>query len=508
MQRALGPLAGFVLLAACASAPVGARVGGVGDAEPPPQPTAADGLRGLGYTIRIDPELTRISVELCFRGKAPERLVYGSRPGVLFVRDPEVIAEGGIRLPRPRSLPLVDDHIRVGALPEDACIAYGVDLRAALEHDHLLVAYPCDGGLVTSTELFLWRPPRRAAGLPVTARFELPAGMGASLPWQPDPSGEHRYVLDESAFAFTGHAMFGKLTERTLPLPSSTLTTASPGGFSAEQLDLIARWLENAGRVVSMPAGRFPVSRVQVIVVPTSPNVFPIRFGHTGRSGGASILIFMPTDVDRTSLREDWIAIHEFSHLLHPFVRREDAWLSEGLATYLQEVLRVRAGMLSEADAWRRMYEGAALGRSGEGGLAAETRRMPYAGNYQRVYWAGAAIALMADVELRRRTQGRMSLDTALAGLLERPGLMQRPASAATLIRALDEATGGTTFRDVAARFLEGEKLPELSALYRKLGLLDARGKLGVRVHAPLSWVRDAITAPAPERASLPLAGS
>jgi hypothetical protein len=397
-------------------------------------------------------------------------------------------------LSAPRPLRVVDQQIELGRLRAPACVAYDLDLAGALHGGRSLLAYPCDGALVTSTELFLWRPPRRAAGLAVPVRFELPAGMQVSLPW---PEREGAYVLDESAFAFTGHAMFGRFERQQVQVPSGTIQLDMPAGFDQTRRAWLARWLANAGEVVSLATGRFPVREAQVIVLPTQGSFF--RFGHTGRSGGASILLFMPSDIELASLREDWIAIHEFSHLLHPFVRREDAWLSEGLATYLQEVLRVRAGMLDADSAWRRMYDGAALGRDAPGNLPSETLRMAHAANYQTVYWAGAAIALMADVELRRRSQGRASLDSALAALAEQPELMQASASAESLLGALDRASGDSAFRDVAARYLKGRELPDLTELYRELGLREERES------APLAWVRDAIMAKRRERAELPL---
>jgi predicted metalloprotease with PDZ domain len=211
----------------------------------------------------------------------------------------------------------------------------------------------------------------------------------------------------------------------------------------------------------------------------------------------------MPDDIGPESLRNDWIAIHEFSHLLHPFVQREDAWLSEGLATYLQEVLRVRAGMMSADEAWRRLYEGAALGRDADGSLSSETQRMPYAGNYRTVYWAGAAIALMVDVELRRRSEGRESLDSALASISRRTDLMSKPATAESLLAGLDASLGGRTCSDVAQPYIAGRGLPDLTDMYRQLGLLDATApmptswpvQLKQSANAPLAWIRDAIMA-------------
>lgn len=475
---------------------------------PPPAAAVAETPRGLEYHFRADAELARMSVELCLKGAAPQRLVYGSQPSAEFLRDPRLISEAGQVLATPRVLRVIDGQIDLSGVDTDACLEYAIDLRAAITNGRSLVAYPCHHGLATSTELFLWRPPRRAAGFTARARFDLPQGIGVSVPWAEEGGV---YTLDETAFSFTGHALFGRFWRKDIEVPSATISIVSPDGYSAAQRSAITAWLTNAGNVVSLATGRFPVDRAQVIVLPTGG----FRFGHTGRSGGASILFLMPDDIGLENLRADWIAIHEFSHLLHPFVVREDAWLSEGLATYLQEVLRVRAGMLTAEDAWRRLYEGAALGRAADGSLTSETQRMPYAGNYRMVYWAGAAIALMVDVELRKRSAGRESLDSALAGLSKRPEFMAKPASAADLLAALDASVGGRTCRDVAQPYLGGRALPDLAALYRQLGLLDAAApatqsetvQLKQSGNAPLAWVRDAIMAVREERAHQPFGG-
>jgi hypothetical protein len=467
----------------------------VAEAAARPQPSAAEGteLRRLEYRIRADAELTRLSVELCMQGGAPPRLVYGSQPSVEFLRDPRLTSEAGAVLASPRPLRVAGGQIELAGVGADACLEYAIDLRAAVTNGRSLVAYPCKRGLVTSTELFLWRPPRRAAGLIAHARFELPEGIRVSVPWK-----EHTGVfkLDETAFSFTGHALFGRFWRETISVPAATLTVVSPDGYDDVQRKAIVNWIARAGNVVSLATGRFPTDRAQVIVLPTGG----FRFGHTGRSGGASILFFMPDDVAPGDLGTDWIAIHEFSHLLHPFVQRDGAWLSEGLATYLQEVLRARAGMLRPMDAWRRLYEGASLGRDADGNLTSETQRMPYAGNYRTVYWAGAAIALMIDVDLRTRSEGRSSLEKALAVVSQRADVMRRPATAESLLAALDEAVGGRTCREVAKRYLEGRALPDLAGLYRQMGLLEAKPEGGESallatpsMNAPLGWVRAAI---------------
>jgi hypothetical protein len=450
--------------------------------------TQRQGLRALHYTFGLDAKLSTLSARLCFEGGAPAQLVCGAAKSTDLLHDPVLELANG----QTRTLQREQHLIKLDDVAANSCIDYRIDVSAALENDSLMLAYPGEQSLLVGVELFLWRPAKRPPNLTTTVRFVLPEGMQVSTPW-PEQAGE--YALDESAFAFTGHLVFGQFAREQVAVPGSKLDVVVMNGFAEPTRSLIDPWLATSAAAVSQPMGTFPAVHVQVIVVPTSPSTFPIHFGHTGRSGGGSIVLFMPTDMDAKAFREDWIAVHEFSHLLHPFVQRGDAWLSEGLATYLQEVLRVRAGLLPEQQAWRRLYEGAQLGRATDQSLAQETHRMAFAGNYQRVYWAGAAIALMADVELRRKTAGKVSLDTVLTKLVhDRVGTWQG-LTAAELLRAMDERAGVAVFQDIAGRYLSGGRLPDLSALYEQLGLLDGSGALVDRKIAPLSWVRDAIMA-------------
>jgi hypothetical protein len=391
-----------------------------------------------------------------------------------------------------------DGYLQLGAAAVDSCVRYAVDVQAALDLDALMLAYPGERSLLLGSELFLWRPPRRSSGLQARLRLALPPAVQASVPWRPAPDGDG-YLLDESAFAFTGHVVLGELELQPVAAPGGALRAVILPGFSERARALIGPWLTRSAAMASAPGARFPVPDAQVIVVPTSPSRWPIHFGHTGRSGGASIVLFLPTDVAETQLTSDWIAVHEFSHLWHPFIRREDAWLSEGLATYLQEVLRVRAGALPAGAAWQRLSEGAALGRDTARTLEEETRRMPFEHNYQRVYWAGAAIALMLDVELRRQSQGAVSLPQLLARLREEPQFFTRALGAAELLRELDRLSGRPLCEPLAARYLHGS-LPDLGALYQELGLTGAP-------EAPLAWIRDAIMSAPAAHASQPTRG-
>jgi hypothetical protein len=464
-----------------------------------PLPAARAARDALAYTVTLDAGGKRLDVVLCFEGRMPERLVYGTRAAVPFLLQPELQLPDGQRA----ELPLRDGIMQLPAQAHAGCVSYGVDVQGALDRDALMLAYPGERSLLLAAELFLWRPQTRSPQLQSRLRFVVPEGMQVSAPWRELP--DHAFVLDESAFAFTGHVVLGELDAQKLPVPGSQLRVATLRGFPERASALIPQWLTRAAQAASLPGARFPVPDTQVIVVPTSPSSFPIFFGHTGRSGGASIVLFLPTDVDAATLQADWIAVHEFSHLWHPFIRREDAWLSEGIATYWQEVLRARAGLISREQVWQRLYEGAELGRQASQSLTEETLRMPHAHNYQIVYWAGAAIALMLDVELRASSEGRLSLDLVLSRLRERPEWFTRARTARELLQAFDQIAALPVCAALAKRHMHGE-LPQLKSLFEQLGV--ALGpQAPTRTAAPLAWVRDAILAsPDDAAAARPLA--
>lgn len=470
-------------LSGCTSAPAARPAAAAQPAAMPGAPSA------LEYTIGLDAAFSTISVRLCMQGAAPGSLVYGSPSSMPFVRAPRVLDTQGAAANSggARALTLAADRIMLDGVGRDACVAYDIDLARVLAEQGLRLGYQARGAIVTGVELFLFRPPQRAPGLRASARFVLPGDMQVSVPW---PERDGHYVLDERAFAFTGHVAFGRFAREQVPVPGGVLDVALLEGFPAATRALVAAWLSTAGEVVAGATGVFPARSTQVIVVPTPAGPRAIRFGHTGRSGGPSILLFMPDDSDLAALREDWIAVHEFCHLLHPFVRREDAWLSEGLATYLQDVLRTRAGLLTPELLWRRMYEGSMLGTQASGTLEEETKIMPTAGNYQRVYWAGAAIVLMADVQLRRRSHGQESLDSVLAGLAALRDAAERPYSAQDLLSQMDAIAKQQVFAELGILYARAASFPRLEPLYRELGVRDDGRNAPA---APLSWIRDAV---------------
>ena len=205
----------------------------------------------------------------------------------------------------------------------------------------------------------------------------------------------------------------------------------------------------------------------------------------------------LPVNADLNGLLHDWVAVHEFSHLLHPFIVHQDAWLPEGLATYFQEVLRVRAGMESEGDAWRRLYEGARRAQdSADRSLAEESADMFASASFKTVYWGGASFALRADVELLRRSAGRLSLEGALKQLAPVWARDPRPRSADEVIADIDAVAGAPMLAPLMRRWVDGPKLPDLDELYARVGVSVDGADVRFEPDAVDAWIRHRIMRP------------
>ena len=185
--------------------------------------------------------------------------------------------------------------------------------------------------------------------------------------------------------------------------------------------------------------------------------------------------------------------MHEFSHLLVPYISSRDRWLSEGLATYYQNVLRARRGILTEREAWQSMHEGFQRGvKATHGGSLAEATRSGWRSTI-RVYWSGAAMMLMADMQLRESSGGQQSLDTALKSLSWCCMANGKTWRAHEILRKLDELTGSRIFSGLYNKYVHEESFPDLSDTWKHLGVNTHHGQVKLLDDAPMVNVRSDI---------------
>ncbi|RYD15967.1 MAG: hypothetical protein EOP90_03970 [Lysobacteraceae bacterium] len=335
----------------------------------------------------------------------------------------------------------------------------------------------------------------------VLVRVELPDGVALSAPWVPLAPGDGaaRYRIPRTPDAWMGRIALGRFQTRALRLPGGTLHVALLGHPDATQRERLLAWLGRVGDVAVRAFGRLPIGDVQVLVAPVGAQRDAVVFGQSLRGQGNGLTLFVDVAQPSSAFEQDWIAPHELSHLFHPSLGERGAWLAEGLATYYQNVLRARAGLMSPEHAWRAFEAGFARGRDASRGsalptLEAASTRMGEDRAYMRVYWSGAAFWLGAELEWRRR--GLPALDARLQAFAQCCLDPPRSWTPRDFVGRLDRLGGGDVLAPMFESWRVRTDFPRTDALHAALGLRHAGDALRLDDGAAFRQLREAIMHP------------
>lgn len=248
----------------------------------------------------------------------------------------------------------------------------------------------------------------------------------------------------------------------------------------------ILQWVTRSAQIVAHYYDRFPTSRLRVRVIPEDGG--GVRSGKTWGYNGGFIRAQVGREVTEDQLSNDWVLVHEMTHLALPEIGDEHSWLSEGLAVYVEGVARVQAGNRTQSDVWseeiRSMPRG--LPQPGDRGL-------DHTHTWGRTYWGGAMFCLLADVEIHRRTQNRLGLQDAVRAIAKESGGLATDWPIERVLKTGDAAVGVPVLEELYAQMKDTPVTPDLMGLWRKLGVEPDGSTVHLTDDAPLAQVRQSI---------------
>jgi hypothetical protein len=281
-----------------------------------------------------------------------------------------------------------------------------------------------------------------------------------------------------------------RLPDTSLSVDGGTIDLVFADGAPGLDRTLITDWIRTSAKAVSTYFGGFPVSHVRLMVI--ADNGRSINGTTFGSPQGSFIRLRVGTLADAATLKEDWVLVHEMTHLALPQLPRWALWLQEGNATYVEPIARAQAGQLGVAEVWKWTLDDmpGAQPKPGDSGLNA-TR------DHQRIYWGGAAFWLVADVRIRERTHNRIGVQTALRAIDRASGGNTGEWTVDQLVATGDAATGGHELADLYAQMGTGGTPVDIDTLLKQLGTSVTGGNVVFDDSAPLAAIRRQITAPA-----------
>jgi hypothetical protein len=250
--------------------------------------------------------------------------------------------------------------------------------------------------------------------------------------------------------------------------------------------DAIRGWIRRSANIVAGYYGRFPTTRLTVRVIAEAGD--GVHGGKSFANPDAFIRVQVGREVTQAQLLADWVLVHEMTHLALPDTGEAHAWLSEGIATYVEGVARVQAGNRSEADVWSEEIR-----QMPRGMPQPDDRGLDHTHTWGRTYWGGAMFCLLADVEIRKQSHNRFGLQDALRAVARASGGLAADWPIERVLRTGDGALGTTTLEDLYTQMKDSPVTPDLMGLWQQLGIEPDASSVRLSDSAPLAEVRRAI---------------
>jgi hypothetical protein len=265
-----------------------------------------------------------------------------------------------------------------------------------------------------------------------------------------------------------------------------TITVELARAAPALDRNALLAWVRHSAGAVAAFYGRFPVAETRLVVSPKAGR--GVSGGRTWADDGGLIRIRVGESTTAEDYADDWVLVHEMTHLALPSLPEDQEWLEEGLATYVESLARAQAGGLSAEAVWAGFARGMPNGLPQAG-----DRGLDHTHTWGRTYWGGALFCLLADLEIRRRTENRLGLQDALRAILA-TGNMETESTVEPLLAIGDRAVGVPVLTELYERMKDQPAPTDLGALWRRLGIVR-EGK-GVRFveDAPEAGLRRAMT--------------
>lgn len=449
------------------------------------RPTSAAPL-AWRYIVKLA-SLDRASVQLELAGVRTQRVCVDMSGAGRFVRRVEQLLAGGkiqALTARDECWTLADTGSQPSRLRYEYDLAAAADAFGSADYVQRL------GDAVTfSDEAVLLRPDPLPKGNPspaIEVEFALARGIELTTPWLRLPGPVPRFRLDAAQYDGGSYITVGRFRSLgSIALPHSSVELFLIGQAKASD-QALRTWIEQAARLSDDFYRELMPASIHIVLFAMSGHSGPGVFGTVMRPLRPSLVIYFGAEAAQLSLHDDWLAPHEIFHVGNPLLKYKIPWLAEGVTTYYQDVLRGRAGALSVEETWSDLWEGFYRHCQTDGpSLRTESAQLRRTHHYTRVYWGGACMLALIDIDIRIRSQGKRSLDDVLREM-RRKSLTQ-PLDEDDVIRSFTQAT----MQGLLTRYLDLSGPLPVREVLRSIGVEPiSPSRVQLRDDAPFASIR------------------
>jgi hypothetical protein len=259
-----------------------------------------------------------------------------------------------------------------------------------------------------------------------------------------------------------------------------------PSNFKLPREKLMT-WVRRGANAVSQYFGKFPVQKAVIKIQPVRGD--EVGFATADFEGDTGIIeIPVGVEISEAQLKDDWVLIHEMVHFAFPLVDDNNRWVAEGMATYVEPIVRMRAGITTPAELWGEFASDMKRGLP-RGGRAADASF----DTRDRTYYGGAMFCFLVDLQIRQETNKKKGLEDALRAILRAGGNITSDWEPIDALRIGDRAVGTHALESNYQAMKHRPVSPNLPAIWKQLGVRLQGREAIFDDRAPLAAVRLAI---------------
>jgi hypothetical protein len=173
--------------------------------------------------------------------------------------------------------------------------------------------------------------------------------------------------------------------------------------FNADQQNVLRQWLSFGINATRSTLGVYP--KPLELYIYSRPSNQPVPWAHTQRDKPESIHFYVDARFTAQQFIDDWTVYHELAHLAIPFVGEDNAWFSEGFASYMQYQIMAQKGVLviNLANAYKAKITPHLRWFQVNINAAAIAKNLMEKRNYPAAYWSGAYFFVLIDQQLQAK---------------------------------------------------------------------------------------------------------
>ena len=302
----------------------------------------------------------------------------------------------------------------------------------------------------------------------IELKVDVPDNWHISTHWEQVASDGHRFVCEDQDDLMFAYLVLGEYCKSCAKVGDTEVVVALGGRFKAS-ISEVQGTVEGLLKGYANIFGGTPKGRILFVANP---------YGEKGYLGGGasrrSITAHIGGELDEAS-RRFWLPLVSrvagYVWVGRAGIRskEEEYWFSAGFTQYYSKIISARLGLTSESDFLRNLERiwKSYLSRQSE--LSIREAGEDKSANRELVYDGGCLVAAALDLQIRKRTHNRSSLDDVMQQMYREFGSTDDEFTMRDVIRIVSQIAG-EDFKPFFNEYVAGtERLP-LEAYFRDAG--------------------------------------